>query len=185
MIRWLDSPAGRSKDSTGTPKRGSTKYRSAWRGFETQLAKASELNRLIREAGNDSPRDELYAFFEEAEEAVACSRLLGHLTLAAFFRGTSTKKRKDLLKHLRDAVQRGEAREYLSWLRDLAGNGTTHFAPFHWDVEFPEVFERENAGFDAVVGNPPFAGKNSVAASNAVWVSGLAEELARGEPRQR
>jgi hypothetical protein len=33
---------------------------------------------------------------------------------------------------------------------------------FHWDVEFPEVFyeekgrERENPGFDAVIGNPPY-----------------------------
>jgi hypothetical protein len=30
--------------------------------------------------------------------------------------------------------------------------------PFHWEIEFPEVFERENSGFDAVVGNPPFLG---------------------------
>jgi hypothetical protein len=28
--------------------------------------------------------------------------------------------------------------------------------PFHWDVEFPEVFVRNNGGFDAIVGNPPF-----------------------------
>ena len=30
--------------------------------------------------------------------------------------------------------------------------------PFHWVLEFPEVFDRENGGFDAVVGNPPFLG---------------------------
>jgi hypothetical protein len=29
--------------------------------------------------------------------------------------------------------------------------------PFHWPIEFPEVFQRNNSGFDAVVGNPPFA----------------------------
>lgn len=29
--------------------------------------------------------------------------------------------------------------------------------PFHWPLEFPEVFARENGGFDAMVGNPPFA----------------------------
>lgn len=28
--------------------------------------------------------------------------------------------------------------------------------PFHWPVEFPEVFARENSGFDVVVGNPPY-----------------------------
>ena len=30
--------------------------------------------------------------------------------------------------------------------------------PFHWEIEFPEVFDRENPGFDAIVGNPPFVG---------------------------
>ena len=30
--------------------------------------------------------------------------------------------------------------------------------PFHWPLEFPEVFLRNNGGFDAFVGNPPFIG---------------------------
>lgn len=30
--------------------------------------------------------------------------------------------------------------------------------PFHWPLEFPEVFLRANVGFDAFVGNPPFLG---------------------------
>lgn len=30
--------------------------------------------------------------------------------------------------------------------------------PFHWPLEFPEVFNREQSGFDAIVGNPPFLG---------------------------
>jgi hypothetical protein len=29
---------------------------------------------------------------------------------------------------------------------------------FHWPLEFPEVFIRENSGFDAIIGNPPFLG---------------------------
>ena len=29
-------------------------------------------------------------------------------------------------------------------------------------VEFPEVFGRENPGFDAIVGNPPYGGKNTI-----------------------
>jgi type I restriction-modification system DNA methylase subunit len=28
--------------------------------------------------------------------------------------------------------------------------------PFHWPEEFPEVFARENPGFDIVIGNPPY-----------------------------
>ena len=38
--------------------------------------------------------------------------------------------------------------------------------PFHWEFEFTEVFERNNPGFDAFVGNPPFAGKNTISAAN-------------------
>jgi hypothetical protein len=38
-----------------------------------------------------------------------------------------------------------------------APNGATR-TPFHWPLEFPEVFQRADAGFDAVVGNPPFMG---------------------------
>jgi len=30
--------------------------------------------------------------------------------------------------------------------------------PFHWPIQFPEVFARANGGFDALVGNPPFLG---------------------------
>lgn len=30
--------------------------------------------------------------------------------------------------------------------------------PFHWPIEFPEVFTRAIPGFDAVLGNPPFKG---------------------------
>ena len=34
--------------------------------------------------------------------------------------------------------------------------------PFNWEVEFPEVFDRQNSGFDAIIGNPPFLGGRSI-----------------------
>lgn len=35
--------------------------------------------------------------------------------------------------------------------------------PFHWLIEFPEVFlHTDNSGFDAVVGNPPFVGGQKI-----------------------
>ncbi len=40
--------------------------------------------------------------------------------------------------------------------------GAHPLTPFHWEIEFPEVFARENGGFDAIVGNPPFAGRNTI-----------------------
>jgi len=32
--------------------------------------------------------------------------------------------------------------------------GDHPIAPFHWEIEFPEVFGRDNPGFDLIVGNP-------------------------------
>jgi len=42
--------------------------------------------------------------------------------------------------------------------------------PFHWPLEFPEVFSRERPGFDGIVGNPPFLG-------NRLWRTLLGEKL--------
>lgn len=42
--------------------------------------------------------------------------------------------------------------------------------PFHWPLEFPEVFARDRSGFDVIVGNPPFLG-------NRLWKGSLGEKL--------
>ena len=34
----------------------------------------------------------------------------------------------------------------------------TNRHPFHWPLQFPEVFLAERNGFDAALGNPPFLG---------------------------
>ena len=39
---------------------------------------------------------------------------------------------------------------------DLPAGQTAARRPFHWAIEFPEVFAQ--GGFDAIVGNPPFSG---------------------------
>lgn len=52
-----------------------------------------------------------------------------------------------------DKLQR-EARDDL---RIQAANGLPR-NPFHWPLEFPEVFLKDNGGFDAIIGNPPFSG---------------------------
>jgi hypothetical protein len=37
--------------------------------------------------------------------------------------------------------------------------------PLGWEAEFPEVFSRENPGFDGVVGNPPFLGGSRISST--------------------
>ncbi len=61
-----------------------------------------------------------------------------------------------------------KSESYLAMLTDprLARNTSSEFASiyrfFHWQIEFPEVFfnkfgqDLDNAGFDAVIGNPPY-----------------------------
>ena len=153
-------------------------------GFEAmrareQLARASGLRRRIREADDSVPELELRQLCDDARRETDNVRLLGDLALAAFFEGAKPKQREDLRRQLADAVQRGEMHGYVGWLEELRRKEPP-LAPFHWEIEFPEVFDRENPGFDAVVGNPPFAGKNTVAAANIAgypdWLKQVHEE---------
>jgi len=53
--------------------------------------------------------------------------------------------------------------------------------PFHWPLEFPEVFGRENGGFDAFVGNPPFSGGHRITgAMGTAYRDWLVSNLAQG-----
>ena len=153
-------------------------------GFEAMrarehLTRASELRRRIREADDSVSETELRHLCDDARYETDNVRLLGDLALAAFFEGSKPKQREDLRRQLADAVQRGEMHGYVGWLEELRRKEPP-LAPFHWEIEFPEVFDRENPGFDAVVGNPPFAGKNTVAAANvagyADWIKQVHEE---------
>jgi hypothetical protein len=44
--------------------------------------------------------------------------------------------------------------------------GAHPIRPFHWEVEFPEVFSGDNPGFHALVGNPPFSGVTALSENN-------------------
>ncbi|WP_192937735.1 Eco57I restriction-modification methylase domain-containing protein [Sinorhizobium meliloti] len=53
-------------------------------------------------------------------------------------------------------------------MRGLSTGGTDRRKlgrPFHWPLEFPEVFRRQNPGFDAIIGNPPFLGGRRIRAA--------------------
>ncbi|MFJ2905495.1 Eco57I restriction-modification methylase domain-containing protein [Streptomyces sp. NPDC087212] len=57
-----------------------------------------------------------------------------------------------------DPVIHDARRRALDWLsKDLPADGFVRL-PVHWPLVFPEVFEAEQGGFDAIIGNPPFLG---------------------------
>ncbi len=153
-------------------------------GFETmrvrdQVQEAAELRELIREAGEETADWELRDLWNRAQFALRKVRLFGDLATAAFFDGAKPKQREAKRREYGEAIFGGKAEQYLDWL-DERRKVEPPLAPFHWEVEFPEAFDRENPGFDAIVGNPPFAGKNTVAAANVPrypdWLKQVHEE---------
>jgi hypothetical protein len=85
-------------------------------------------------------------------------RLFGDLVVAAFFEGKKPKEREEKRNEYASAILSGGADGYCGWLEECRHRTEQPLVPFHWDIEFPEVFDRKNAGFDAFVGNPPFMG---------------------------
>ena len=129
---------------------------------QRHVARVSEMRWLIRELGEEAPEHELRELLDEADRELSNVRRVGDLVLAAFFEGAKPKERE--ARRLSYAGLLPEIR-----VQGESAGGTATASPvtgFHWELEFPEVFERENPGFDAVVGNPPFAGKNTIAAAH-------------------
>ena len=143
-------------------------------GVREAVEAASELRRQIREADDTVDERRLQNLWREAQDAVAEVRLFGDLVLAAFFEGAKPKERESRRSAYQEAILTGEAWRHAVEMEERR-NTELPFAPFHWEIEFPEVFERDNPGFDGFVGNPPFAGKNTVAAGNVIRLPNLAQ----------
>jgi len=148
-------------------------------GLRDALDKVSELRQRIREAGEGVSDFELRDLWDEAQFELSKVRLLGDLAVAAFFEAEKPKDRERKRAEFANAAVSGEAERYRGWLEERR-QGEPPLAPFHWEIEFPEAFERENPGFDAIIGNPPFGGKNTVAAGNVPpypdWLQAIHEE---------
>lgn len=101
------------------------------------------------------------------------------------------------------ATERADRLQALEALADAAANGTeaavgilrrdamTNLSidapdglardPFHWPLEFPEVFGNERDGFDAFIGNPPFLGGQKITgAMGTAFREYLVENIACG-----
>ena len=147
-----------------------TGSKHAQQGFEAipvreQVAKVAELRRRIREADASVTDWDLRDWWDQARFELDKVRLFGDLAIAAFFEGAKPKEREARRSEYAGAVLEGRADEFRGILAERRRDDPP-LAPFHWELEFPEVFDQANPGFDAIVGNPPFAGKNSVAAGN-------------------
>lgn len=117
---------------------------------------------------------------EKADELLDYVRFIGDAAICAFFSADKNKaretKRQEFIERLTDPDFR---KRPIAEVKALRG-GRFPVTPFHWEIEFPEVFDRSNPGFDAIVGNPPFAGKNTLIKGNREgyldWLKTLHEE---------
>jgi len=134
------------------------------------LLEADRLRRSIEEAPEGSDYDDQQERLDDADAFQDDARLIGDAVVSAFFRGKNPRERENY----RAA---GEA-QVMGWLAGSGGRQPLEQAatrlehlskpvqPFHWLVEFPEVFSRANPGFDGIVGNPPFMGGSRISGSS-------------------
>ncbi|MCP9883343.1 N-6 DNA methylase [Cyanobium sp. Alchichica 3B3-8F6] len=146
---------------------------------QVQLGFLNEQNQVFEQMGlarresfaedslTDAGYDRKKALLQEQTQASEGLRQAGDLMVAAFFDAPKPKDRPDkqqvylalLSGNFNDAALQGSIQE----IRERLAAGEKGITPFHWDLEFPEVFGDGRSGFDVFVGNPPFAGKNTIA----------------------
>jgi PAS domain-containing protein len=146
---------------------------------EVQLGFLNEQNQVFAEMGlarresfsDDSRDDDAYdrkrQLLTQQIQASEGLRQAGDLMVAAFFAGSKPKERDEkqavyLALHSGTFGEEGVA-DSVREIRERLAAGEKGITPFHWDLEFPEVFSGGRGGFDGFVGNPPFAGKNTIA----------------------
>jgi hypothetical protein len=133
-----------------------------------RLAEIERERGRIRAALDDAHEDELRLVLARAERALADPKRIGDAVIAAFFSTDKARAREKARLKLRAQIEMGGTgwQERLTPAVGALRGGSPPVVPFHWPLEFPEVFDRDNPGFDAIVGNPPFAGKNTTIAVN-------------------
>ena len=130
---------------------------------QRHVTRVSELRQLIRELGDQAPEHELRDVLDQAELELRNVRRVANLVLTAFFEGGKPKERESKRVMYANLLL---AEDQASTAAPAATK--LPLTPLHWEVEFPEVFERENPGFDAIVGNPPFAGHVTIVKANVI-----------------
>lgn len=148
------------------------------------LDAATNYRKQILENAENTFYAALEVSLQAADAALEPIRLIANAPVAAFFSSPTDKLRNQqrenvlpivaqLLNNFRDGLLKierhlggaGIASTFFDLVETLNQKPKT-IRPFHWQIEFPEVFDRANGGFDVIVGNPPFAGKNTLIDGN-------------------
>ncbi|WP_322512388.1 DNA methyltransferase, partial [Chloroflexus sp.] len=121
-------------------------------GLETaelrrRLARVAALREQIRHAGPEVAEPALRALWREAEAELEAVRMAGDLVVLAFFGGRTPKEREQRRRQAAAALFDEEKLQAERLAREAARHAELPLVPFHWEIEFPEVFQRERPGF--------------------------------------
>jgi hypothetical protein len=133
---------------------------------EERVRAALQGRKEIRQAPDDVERAVQEARYWTIERRLDHVRLIGDAVIAAFFSAAKFNAREKQRREIESWLQ-GDMRQGWDRLAGLAatlqhGSEQERVRPFHWELEFPEVFSRKYSGFDAIVSNPPFLGGSRI-----------------------
>ncbi|HEY9829757.1 MAG TPA: DNA methyltransferase [Stenomitos sp.] len=133
--------------------------------FKEQVNQAKIYRDEIGKLG-DGDDNEKRDRFEKAEQELEEARLTGKVAIASFFAADKDKARKEKREEFSTKVNYWKSgivnKSELESIAESLHKLEKPVIPFNWEIEFPEVFDRENPGFDAIVGNPPFVGGKKI-----------------------
>lgn len=145
--------------------------------LQEKVDRAKSLRSQIQalDTRSDTDTENKLTQLQRADHELEDLRLVGDIAIAAFFDsvGKSKKDSQELQESYKSTVRAWRQGKYnpdaensprLQSISETLRNQGKGIMPFNWEIEFPEVFadDRKNPGFDAIIGNPPFAGKNTM-----------------------
>src|SRR5262249_51344833 len=125
--------------------------------IDKRVAEAQRMREMIQGLATSDDVPQKTQLLRDAEDALEDVRIIGDLVVSAFFERDKPKDRKTLRAAYAGQVQEWvnadpnvapSQREPLAAIAEGLRRDEHPIPPFHWQVEFPEVFTRVNGGFD-------------------------------------
>jgi hypothetical protein len=178
-LRHGDALVGLTRKQIGAFNWSDSAQRPLFKGeIPKRIERAGQYRQRILDARENVSYAQLAQELAVADGVLDFPRMIGDAAIAAFFSAEKPKQREEARKRLEQQVETdlkqhgfiavdGEVEHAIKYLQaDPKG-----VQPFHWELEFPEVFTSDDkgnitGGFDVIVGNPPFAGMVTLVTSN-------------------
>jgi hypothetical protein len=138
----------------------------------SRVLSSADLARRLSLGTDSTPREiaEAHQVYDQLLDQVQPYKSLLDVWVSQYFGNkwarTTVESCVDAILDQNLAAMKKSNQESYKLAQDLASRRNKNF--FHWELEFPEVFFRDNqrlsesvAGFDAVIGNPPYSSINN------------------------